>query len=83
MLRITKIEGKGGCLTLKLEGRLVEQWVELLREMCEAHGSKDLKLDLSGVGFVSRDGADLLRSLREGGIPCISCSPFLKELAEL
>lgn len=85
MLRITTLEGKDRSTVLKLEGRLVDRWVELLRATCKILQSeidKPLILDLSAVGFASRGGIDLLRHLQKEGVRCISWSPFLKELAQ-
>ena len=84
MLRITAIPGNNGKTCLKLEGRLVEPWVELLRQTCQAHrGELDLPLtlDLSAVGFASREGLRLLHHLQREGVSCASWPPFLKELS--
>ena len=81
MLRISKMEGN----VLRLEGRLVGGWVELLEEACKGGTSgedEDWTLDLSGVTFASREGTFLLQSLQDRGIKCVSCSPFLKELCK-
>ena len=81
MLRISKIGGN----VLKLEGRLVGRWVELLAEACrsETFGEDGvLTLDLSGVTIASKEGISLLQSLRDQGVKFVSCSPFLTELCK-
>ena len=75
MLRITTNGAR-----LKLEGRLSGPWVGELERLVGAHPkSERLTFDLSGVTFVSRPGAQLLRrlSLRAAltGMP-----PFVVEL---
>ena len=59
---------------LKLEGRVVGEWVDVLRDACEADGGQ-LALDLSSVRFVSREGVALLRELRDRGVSLASPSP--------
>ena len=85
MLRITPISSADEAIVLKLEGRLVEPWVGLLRETCQTHQREQrasLVLDLSAVGFASREGLDLLDGLQKEGIQCVSWSPLLKELSQ-
>ena len=79
MLRISKTQGN----VLRLEGRLVGRWIELLEEACKGGTSGEdevLTLDLSGVTFASREGIFQLQSLEDQGVKCVLCSPFLKEL---
>ena len=81
MLRISKIERN----VLKLEGRLVGEWVELLEEVCNGRTSgqeETLTLNLSGVTFASKEGTAMLQSLQDLGVKCVSCSPLLKELCK-
>jgi anti-anti-sigma regulatory factor len=85
MLRITHIGGNGRPRVLKLEGRLVDQWVELLEETCQRHLSdlsSQLILDLSGLEFAGRSGIELLRRLEKQGVTCTHASPFLRSLWE-
>ena len=84
MLRITPISSADEAVVLKLEGRLIEPWVELLRETCQTHQQErkaSLVLDLSAVDFASKEGLDLLGGLQKKGIRCVSWSPLLKELS--
>ena len=82
MLRISEMADREGAV-LRLEGRVVDQWVGLLRETCEHLQRKTgtpLVLDLAAVEFASKEGVDLLRRLQDQGARCVSWSPFLKEL---
>lgn len=86
MLRITRTDRDAQGVVLRLEGRVVGRWVELLRETCESHQRKadtPLFLDLSAVEFVCKEGADLLRRLQKEGVECLYWSPFLRELIAL
>jgi anti-anti-sigma regulatory factor len=74
-----------GTIRLKLEGRLVGLWVDLLREHCQNHQNQSdlpLLLDLSEVRFASREGLDLLCTLENQRIRCTRRSPLLKALAQ-
>ena len=86
MLRITKVDCRDRGVVLRLEGRLVSQWVELLGEVCDTlrqEIDQPLILDMAGVELASKEGSELLRRLQKEGIGCVSCSPFLKELSQL
>jgi ABC-type transporter Mla MlaB component len=81
MLRITEEQTPGKAITLRLEGRLAAQWVELLAASCQQilQDKGDLQLDLAGVSFADHAGAALLRRLRQQQIALHNCSPFLQE----
>jgi len=82
MLRITKIDRKDKSIALKLEGKLIGKWVDLLKETYLTYSSDSrsaLVLDLSDVGYVSRKGVDLLLDIQKKGVRFVSCPPFLKE----
>lgn len=71
-LRITRVnEGT----RLRLEGRLVAQWAELLeREAAELLVDDDVVLDLAAVGFVDRAGVEVLQRLSRAGVTVL-CRP--------
>lgn len=82
MLRITQTESPGTTQTLKLEGKLLEPWVEEVRWACAAADGR-LNLDLSGLTFVDQAGARLLRDLLDQGLTVCGCSGFVSELLHL
>ena len=85
MLRISRMECEDGSVRFKLEGRLVGEWVELLRQTCKAHQLEmgtPLILDLSDVGFADCEGRKLLIQLEQEGGRCISWSPYLRALSQ-
>jgi hypothetical protein len=66
---------------LRLEGNLVDQWIEVVQSSClqvlERGG--ELQLDLAGIGFADLEGVDLLRRLDRRGVQMINCPAFLRE----
>ena len=81
MLRIVEEKATNNQTVLRLDGRLVSQWIEILRSSCE-QAIKDngsLVLEMSGVSFADREGLRLLRQLNERQVALLHCSPFLRE----
>jgi anti-anti-sigma regulatory factor len=82
MLKITRIDGAGPGVLVKVEGKLLQPWVEELTRACTqwATSANPLRLDLSAVTFVDAAGTQLLRELMRQGIAIAACSPFVAEL---
>ncbi len=74
MLRIEE-EKTEAARMLRLDGQLVREWVEVLRE----HAEGAVQLDLAGVSFADAAGVELLRGLEARGVPLRGCSLFLRE----
>lgn len=81
MLRITEENVTDNSKTLRLEGRLVNQWIEVLRSSCEqsVQSKSRLILDLADLSFADYEGMQLLRRLEQQQVTFINCSPFLRE----
>lgn len=81
MLRIVEENATNSSMTLRLDGRLVSQWVELVRSTCEEafHNDGRLILDLTGLSFADHEGVQLLQQLEQRQVTIINCSPFLRE----
>ena len=82
MLRITTEDEAEGVRTLKLEGSVAGPWVDELRQVVHswlARGSA-LRLEVSGVGYVDREGAVLLRELTRRPVQIHGYSSFISEL---
>lgn len=81
MLRIVEEQTTNNSITLRLDGRIAGQWVEILRASCEQIFQNDGRviLDLTGVTFADHDGVQLLRQLSRLQAALVSCSPFLQE----
>jgi anti-anti-sigma regulatory factor len=82
MLRIEEVGEDVATVTLRLEGRVVTQWVAALEEECQRvlRTPKRLILDFAGVTFIDRDGVTLLEKMNGGPVQVVNCSPFLREL---
>jgi anti-anti-sigma regulatory factor len=82
MLKITALaDGPTGVL-LKLEGKLLQPWVEELAQVCTTWtaGKHAVRLDLSAVTFVDAAGTQWLREQIRQGIAIAACSRFVAEL---
>lgn len=81
MLRISVSEQDPSCRVIKLEGKLLQAWVDEVRRVCvEAEEGSLPSLDLSGLSFVDRHGAEMLQQLLRRGVRIRACSPFVAEL---
>ena len=86
MLRITEIVDGGSGLLLKLEGKLLEPWVEELARVTGRPGLKGhgpVRLDLSSVTFVDEAGVRLLHDLLRQGVEIAAISSFVAALLRL
>ena len=83
-MKITKITEDDTCVTLKLEGRIVGQWVNELNKECKKYMGKRsrLNLDLSGATFVDDQGIKMLRAVVGDQVKLIRSSLLLSELLE-
>jgi anti-anti-sigma regulatory factor len=83
MLKISRTETAGGEVVLTIEGTLGGAWVAEVRAACDAliRERKRAVLDLGGVTFVDRDGAELLASLSaDRRVAIEAASAFVAEL---
>jgi anti-anti-sigma regulatory factor len=91
MLKITRHDDTRGRTTLHLEGRLTLHETAALEQACAdsrnsnhatagAERARMLALDLSGVSFADRSGAELLHRLRLADIELLRATPFVNEL---
>ena len=69
-------------VTIKLEGEILEPFVETVRDACKKWQSraKCVRLDLAGVSYVDAAGARLLSDLMRAGVQVAACSNFISEL---
>lgn len=81
MLRITEDNLTNGWMKLRLDGRLANEWVEILRSSCEQafQNQSHLTVDLAGVSFADYEGVRLLQQLERQEVTLVNCSPFLRE----
>jgi len=84
MLKITDSGQDSSCQIIKLEGKLLQDWIgEVRRLFLDVDEGPFPGLDLSGLTFVDREGAELLLQLLRRGVRIESCSPFVAELLGL
>lgn len=79
MLRITRIPSQAA-VCLRLEGRLVGEWIDLLADVCRRENGAPVVLDLAGVTFVGRPGVELLARLHRQGVDSVHAPGFLAGL---
>lgn len=81
MLRITRLLDDPSQPRLRLEGRLVGDWVQVLEaEVSSTEEPSQLALDLSGVDFADARALTLLQRLTRRGLKIVACSPLLLTL---
>ena len=82
MIRITSVSDPASGPTLKVEGKLVGEWLDELVQACDQHlpSYPRLRLDLSAVTFIDGEGVNLLRRLHARGIRLSACSGLVAEL---
>lgn len=84
MLRITRDQSFEGTVVLKLEGKLLEAWLDELRGAIESSADcRSLGIDLTGLRFADAAGVALLRTLATQGASITGCSPFMAGLLDL
>lgn len=81
MLRI-KCVSEQQAVTLRIEGKLLEPWVEAVAQEYATHALHPhaVSLELSGLDFADDAGVRLLRRLIARGARVIACSRFVAEL---
>jgi anti-anti-sigma regulatory factor len=68
-------------VSIGLEGKLLGAWVEEVRQIVAgAQASARVCLNLQGLTFADSRGIELLRTLRQEGIPLLGCSPLIEGL---
>lgn len=84
MLRITSDKTEEKRVVLKLEGRLLSGWTDVLSEECARHGAagREVVLDLADVVFVDCDGVFLLERLCSEQVSLVRCPAFVRELID-
>jgi len=84
MLRITRLPERQDLPCLRVEGRLVGDWVHLLEaeiQLVQVQ-TKALELDLAAVEFADSRALSLLHEVAGRGVKLVGCSPLLASLLE-
>ena len=82
MLRITPLSTRPDVRRLRVEGRLVGDWVEVLQLEIEQarEQAAELELDLASVEFADSEALTLLLAVAKQGVKLVACSPLLLSL---
>ncbi len=84
LLRITKVGEEPLFVTLKLEGRIVSDWVGVLEQEClESLREKGkVILDFSAVTFIDSRGIAMLRRIATGNLEIVNASLLVDDLLQ-
>jgi len=82
MVRITLVETGAGKTTMKIEGRIVLDWIRVVETECHNLLTRGnlVSLDLSGVSFVGPEGVSMLRGLLDKGCVLSNCPLFIHHM---
>lgn len=82
MLRITQVSRTPLLVTLKVEGRVAAEWVQVLERECEQEtsGGRAVRLDVADVSMIDCDGVAMLRGVTRSRVEIVNASPFIKAL---
>ena len=82
MLRITRIVEAPARVTLKVEGRVVDEWTDLLRAECREILDEGavLVLDFSDVMYVDVSGISMLGEVQARGATIVGCPEVIRDL---
>jgi anti-anti-sigma regulatory factor len=71
-------------VALIVQGYIVSEWAGVLEHECAEliRSGLDVVLDLSGVGFISRTGVEVLGRLSRAGAAITGCSPLIADVLE-
>jgi hypothetical protein len=80
MLKVVRLDAPGCETVLLLEGQILGPWIRALRQSCDdalTTNSGGLRVDLAGVTFVNRQGAELLSGLPADRVRLVNASPLV------
>lgn len=82
MLRITEISESADSITLKVEGRIVSEWVTVLEQECLKwlRTKPEVLLDFSEVKFIEHNGVVMLKRIASPNLRLINCPALIKEM---
>ena len=84
MLRITRLIETPFEVTLKLEGKIVSDWVELLEKEIRTllNEGRTVNLDCSGVKYVDERAVELLRMVAGEKLKIVHSTALIQDLME-
>jgi hypothetical protein len=84
MLRITRVAESPSHVTLRLEGRIVSDWVSVAERECLTwlQEKPQVILEVGEVTFIDRRGLEMLRRIISPRLQIINASALIKELLQ-
>jgi len=84
MMKVTHVAEDEESVTLKIEGRIAGEWIDVLKEECLLYLEKKarLMLDFSEVSYIDDSGVKALKAMDRKRISLIGASLFLSGLLE-
>ena len=84
MLRITRVAESPSHVTLRLEGRIVSDWVSVVERECLTwlQEKRQVILDVSEVTFIDGSGLEMLRQIASPHLQIINASALIEELLQ-
>ncbi len=84
MIRITTMADDGQNVRLKVEGRIVENWITEIKKVCTSllAQKKMIFLDFSHVSFIDRQGVKVLQRVLSDRVEIIGASRLVQALLE-
>ena len=81
MLKITRVAQSNQKITLQLDGRVADQWIDLLLQSAESILNEGflLTLDLKNICFIDCAGLTLIKSLMKRGVRQVNAPLFVTE----
>jgi hypothetical protein len=82
VLRVSSADETGLVVRLRAEGTIGGDWVPLLEAECLCHldSGRMVELDVTGIGFVDRQGAAMVRSLVDKGVRLVGTRALVEAL---
>lgn len=84
MLRITQVSEDSDSVCLKVEGRVIGDWVSVLARTCGSCLSqkRQITLDISGVTYIDRRGVDTLTRISGENVRLTGATLLVQALLE-
>jgi anti-anti-sigma regulatory factor len=85
MLKITKTRENAGDVILLLEGKITEQWADLLDGVCRSYlaQKKTIHLECACVDFVDASGISVLKNLPRPEVTIVNAPVFVTQLLQI
>jgi anti-anti-sigma regulatory factor len=82
VLRITKISESADSVTLKVDGRIVSEWVAVLEQECLKwlRAKPEVLLDFSEVMYIERNGVAMLKRIASSNLRLVNCPALIAEM---